>query len=214
MRFDGDIIITDPCYIFSSDKDGLNGINLGETFYDLYCNAHDQVINQHRIDVCKKEIEKHEESIKNAKNAGVISLFKDFIEMNKNEIEHLQKPENFVCSDMGKPVCNFLSEIGFTDCMAGNTIYGDWSCSVFDTDSKEKIGSFCADGGLYGVFLLEEVLKINPLFDYHINRTWTTAWIKDFHGDIDVVIKEEDDEKEVQIIGKGNINFITKQTGL
>lgn len=34
----------------------------------------------------------------------------------------------------------------------------------------EKIGYFCADAGMVAVFLLDEVLKYNPDFDYHINR--------------------------------------------
>ena len=30
------------------------------------------------------------------------------------------------------------------------------------------LGSFCADAGMATVFLLDEVLKHNPDFDYHI----------------------------------------------
>jgi len=73
------------------------------------------------------------------------------------------------------------------------------------------------------VFLLDEVLTYNPDFDYHINRPWTTTLIKDFDGDIviEVVNVEYEDEEtgeiredeEVQVIGKGNINFYTTQTG-
>lgn len=64
----------------------------------------------------------------------------------------------------------------------------------------------------YGcVFLLDEVLKYNPNFDYHINRLWTTTLIKDFDGEVEYYI--DDAEGEAHIIGTGNVNFFTTQTG-
>ena len=74
----------------------------------------------------------------------------------------------------------------------------------------EKIGYFCADAGMVAVFLLDEVLKYNPDFDYHINREWTTTLIKDFDGEINYYVDDEDD---AHIIGVGNVNFFTTQTG-
>lgn len=38
------------------------------------------------------------------------------------------------------------------------------------TVDLKNIGGFCADAGMVAVFLLDEVLKYNPNFDYHINR--------------------------------------------
>lgn len=103
-----------------------------------------------------------------------------------------------------------------------DTIYGDWSCSTFDADTKNRIGRFCADSGNVCVIPLNDVLKFNPNFTYHIKREWTTTWIKDFHGDVRFIVNEEHYEYEgkdcidyaVQVEGKGNINFITSQTGL
>lgn len=110
------------------------------------------------------------------------------------------------------------------------TIYGDWSCTTFELkesskdkpteeisqeDIKGNIGLFCADAGLVGVFLLDEVLKFNPDFDYHVKRTRTTTLIEDFDGEIwDEVVSIDGKEPEVIIRGSGNINFITRQTGL
>lgn len=91
------------------------------------------------------------------------------------------------------------------------TVYGDWSCTTFNVDTKEPIGEFCADGGEVGVFLLDEVLKYNPNFDYHIKRKWTTTLIPNFDGEIEIGYNSQIDE--VEVIGKGNINFITRQTG-
>lgn len=75
----------------------------------------------------------------------------------------------------------------------------------------KPIGHFCADAGLVAVFLLDDVLKYNPDFNYHIERPWTTTLIKDFHGEVEYYV---DDNTEAHIVGKGNINFITTQTGL
>lgn len=72
----------------------------------------------------------------------------------------------------------------------------------------EKIGHFCADAGMVAVFLLDEVLKYNPDFDYHINREWTTTLIKDFDGEINYYVDDD-----AHIIGVGNVNFFTTQTG-
>ena len=123
------------------------------------------------------------------------------------------------------------------NCISESTIYGDWSCITFElkeplgereindiTDSDVKpeiLGKFCADGGLVGVFLLEEVLKYNPDFDYHITKPWTTTLIEDFDGNVvyNLSMYESDDEDDIfdesaHIVGTGNVNFVTIQTGL
>ena len=122
-----------------------------------------------------------------------------------------------------------MEKLGFKNFMMRNTIYGDWSCTTFDSDTKEKIGSFCADAGEVGVFLLDEVLKYNPDFNYHIEKTWTTTLIKEFEGTVQFTVTEEPYEYDgtrkveyvVRVIGHGKnkvtgepINFITEQTGL
>lgn len=121
-----------------------------------------------------------------------------------------------------------MAAIGITKFMTRDTIYGDWSCTTFNSDTKEAIGQFCADAGLVSVILLSEVLKYNPSFDYHINRPWTTTLVKDFKGTVKFVIVEEtwtnDDgdhtDYAVQVVGNGvnkttgePINFVGKQTG-
>ena len=90
---------------------------------------------------------------------------------------------------------------------------------------------------MVAVFLLDEVLKYNPEFDYHINRPWTTALVKNFKGTIQFVVTEETGEYEndsewhkkgdkwrdyqVQVVGHGidkttgkPLNFVSFQTGL
>lgn len=153
MKFDGDIIITDPCYVINKKTSG-------------------------RIDYDDKEA---------------------------------------------------WAALGVKNCMARDTIYGDWGCTVFDTDDGQVIGEFCADSGMVAVFLLDEILKYNPEFDYHINRKWTTTLIKDFNGLVQFVVEEEKYEyngKEctdysVHVVGHGvdkntgePKNFRSTQTGL
>ena len=110
-----------------------------------------------------------------------------------------------------------------------DTLYGDWSCTTFDTNTKEAIGQFCADGGMVAVMALDDVLKHNPSFDYHTERPWTTTLIKDFDGEVYFKVKHSTyqyegvmhDDFEVRVVGHGvniktnePIDFETSQTGL
>lgn len=145
MKFKGDIIITDPCYIIRAAHHGTKPITKDDW---KACNY--------------------------GKNMDVLGIY------------------NYICR---------------------STIYGDWSCTTYNSDTNEKIGEFCADAGLVGVFELNEVLKYNPDFNYHICRPWTTTWIKNFDGEVNIkVVNNEYGESEVQVIGKGNINFLGRQT--
>lgn len=115
-----------------------------------------------------------------------------------------------------------MSVLGLKTFITHDTIFGDWSCITFNTDTKKTLGQFCADAGLVGVFLLDEVLKYNPSFDCHLNKPWTTTWIKNFKGTVQIVVKENGksyDRYSVYVIGNGvnketgnPINFRTKQT--
>ncbi len=118
-----------------------------------------------------------------------------------------------------------MEVLGIHNYMTRDTLYGDWGCTVYDTDTKKEIGEFCADAGLVSVFLLNEVLKYNPDFDYHKERTWTTTLIPDFKGTVQFVVEREegvyDDDTEyhkkgekwedysVHVVGHG----INKKTG-
>lgn len=103
-----------------------------------------------------------------------------------------------------------MERLGIHDYLCEDTGYGDWSCTVFETGTDKKLGNFCADAGLVGVFLLKDVLKYNPDFDYHLNRTWTTTLIKKFKGNVYI---DRLEDGNAQVVGKGNINFYSEQTG-
>ena len=138
----------------------------------------------------------------------------------------------YICKDNDWSRCYYgdnMEVLGINNYICRDTIYGDWSCTTFNTDTGEPIGEFCADAGMVAVFLLDEVLKYNPDFDYHINRTWTTTLIKDFDGEVNFEVRHtegiyEDTTEwhkkgdkwtsdDVVVVGKGNINFETHQTG-
>lgn len=138
----------------------------------------------------------------------------------------------YICKDGDWRKCGYgddMSQLGINNYICRDTLYGDWSCTTFNSDTKEPIGSFCADAGMVAVFLLDEVLNYNPDFDYHINRPWTTTLIKNFNGDVEFKIVHEEGvydedtpwhkkgekwkEDSVEVVGTGNVNFIGKQTG-
>lgn len=130
-----------------------------------------------------------------------------------------------------------MEALGISNYICRDTLYGDWSCSTYNTDTKECIGNFCADAGLVAVFELDEIRAYNSNIDKWIeDHSWCVTVIKNFTGNIDfkivhtegVYTKEDEYESngkiyckegeawendEVQVIGKGNVNFFTTQTG-
>lgn len=119
----------------------------------------------------------------------------------------------YICKDNDWEKCRYgetMGALGIKNYICRDTIYGDWSCTTYNTKTNEKIGEFCADAGMVAVFLLDEVLKYNPDFDYHTERPWTTTLIKNFDGEVDFEVADD----EVKVVGKGNIDFVGTQTGI
>ena len=140
VRFDGDIIITDPCYIISNDHDD----------------------------------------------------------------------DDWERCEYG----DAMEELGLTNFLCASTIYGDWSCTTYNEKNDDVLGRFCADAGLVGVFLLEEVLKYNPKYDDIEKCPHAVTVIRDFHGEVEIACEvDEEDGEEVVVRGTGNINFCSRQTG-
>lgn len=146
--------------------------------------------------------------------------------------------EKFKRDDWHKCDCGREMEVlGIHNYMTRDTLYGDWSCTTYNMDTKEPIGSFCADAGLVSVFHLDEVLAYNPQYENELSKKWTVTLIRDFEGEVQFVVKMETGQYDydtkwwkvgdvwedyvVQVIGRGvnkktgePINFITSQTGL
>lgn len=189
VDFDGDIIITDPCYI---------------------CKKQDTSTMPTRSDFGDHE-----------SYSAALDKWYD------------ENPRHWNLCE-----CGYNMEVfGIKNYMTRDTMYGDWGCTTYNSDTKEKIGQFCADAGLVSVFLLDEVLQYNSDFDYHINRPWTTTLIKNFKGAVQFVVEREEGfyeedtewwtagdkwvEYAVKVVGRGvnkvtgePINFITSQSSL
>ena len=162
VSFDGDIIITDPCYIVKK---------LDETTRPKW---EDFMRMNDYSGMTKEELEKS-------------GFDEDYARLSTAQQEWDEKHPN----DWDACGCGYnMDKLGLKTWMVRDTIYGDWSCTVFHTDTNEELGKFCADTGKVGVFQLDEVLKYNPDFNYHVERPWTTALIKDFKGTVQFTVEE------------------------
>lgn len=95
---------------------------------------------------------------------------------------------------------------GITNYIVSSTKVGDWSCTTFDING-EHLGTFTADSGTVGVFELDEIIKYNPNFPGDLPKRCYTQ-IDNFSGNINI-----EEEYGVTVIGDGNIEFHTEQTG-
>lgn len=208
MYFKGTIVITDPCYVIKENpieypnvKDfGLPASVNSKAFKDY--STPEELAYKAALDRYYKESPKYDDWDK---------------------------------CDYGKN----MEVLGIHNYISKSTIYGDWSCTTYQTEKKPKkllenilqalkdgirgelatfddgeaIGSFCADSGYVGVFLLDEILEYNPKWKSWIEEhSWCATIIEDFEGEVEYYIDKVNGE--AHIVGTGNINFYTVQTGL
>lgn len=135
----------------------------------------------------------------------------------KKSIEQEYVNEDIIITD----TCYIKPRIDFD--LKADTIYGDWSCTCFNKDTKQPIGHFCADAGNVGITKLKDILKTNPDFEKWMKEhDWCVTLIKNFTGTAYIKYDIEEFEykgkpcKELYcyVEGIGNINFTTRQTGL
>ena len=99
-----------------------------------------------------------------------------------------------------------------------STLYGDWSCTIYNADTHKPIGKFCADAGMVTIMGLDDVKKYlnNSIEDWVKNHQWCATVIRSFNGIAQ--IKTGFDSKEYSfyryVEGTGSINFIGQQSGL
>lgn len=230
--FSGDIIITDPGYLIKESSGTVNTDYPDARkylTYDFPMKYDDFKIididysSIHSFQDIKdlwKKLDKLEEEHFLIYNGYSETYEKELRAYNKAVKDRkLEQQDDWSYSNYGEN----MEVLGFKNYMVRNTIYGDWSCTTYKSDTKEPIGNFCADGGLVGVFLLDEVLKYNQEFDDHIKRPWTTTLIKNFEGTVQFIVSqgEKEDDFSVSVIGHGvnkktgePLNFFTTQTGL
>lgn len=182
--FKGDIIITDPCYI-TKDRDETKKPKWGD--FHPYKSMYDYPDYDGKISKKFKENSKKYDEAYN--------------------LWDKENPDDWEVCCYGEE----FEALGFSsNYLVHSTLYGDWSCTTYNSDTKEAIGQFCADAGLVGVFLLDEVLKYNPNFQKELEKDWVVTLIKDFEGE---VYFEKVDKETLIVVGRGNINFETRQTG-
>lgn len=212
MYFKGTVVITDPCYIikknpikYPDEKDfGLPASISNKPFKDYST---------------PEEL-----------------AYKDALD---RYYEESRKYDDWDKCDWGEN----MEVLGIHNYISKSTIYGDWSCSTYQTKEEPKefmesilrilndnlengedsedwipyegeyIGEFCADAGLVGVFLLDEILAYNPEWKSWIEEhPWCATIIEDFEGEVEYYIDKVDEE--AHIVGTGSINFYTAQTGI
>lgn len=180
MKFKGDIIITDPCYIISeSQLEDWKRCDYGDNMRVLGLTTYIS-----------------ESTIYGDWSCSTWSTPRKDVIAQLEEINTLCRKQYELVKQYGR------------DSVQGK-IYDDKIADA--TLNLKKIGNFCADSGMVAVFLLDEVLKYNPEFDYHTEREWAATLIKDFDGEVDYYV---DNDGNAHIIGVGNTNFFTTQTGL
>lgn len=93
-----------------------------------------------------------------------------------------------------------------------DTIYGDWSCTTYNSETKTEIGKFCADAGMVCV-----VETDNEMIDHEkLMRlpSFCRTIIENFTGTVYIKRIPNDYSDEIRVYGVGNINFVGMQTGL
>lgn len=211
VEFDGDIIITDPCYVMKE-----HDRSTAPKWDDYMC-------QKDYAGMTKQELEA----------AGYFEDYKKLKEAeDKWEEEH---PDDWKVCEYG----DRMDKLGFTPSsyMTRDTLYGDWSCTTFDLNTKEEIGGFCADAGLVSVFLLDDILRYNSDYSDHLKDNGCATLIQNFKGTVQFVVKEVTGEYDydseyhkkgdtwtdyqVEVVGHGinkitskPIDFVGTQTGL
>lgn len=187
----GDVVITDPFYFVKSDKlENTETKPKREDYYPKEWNFGSSIeIDSDNFDIslaCEHEYHK---------------ACQVWSESNPSEWD----------------ICNYgdnLNILGFKNWLTSPTIYGPWGCSVYERRSNKRLGRFCSDTGAVGVYLLSEILEYNPNYDTYRRKPWTATVIPNFDGIIMIVNFGGKDEgsSDIRVIGKGSVNFYTKQT--
>ena len=185
MRFQGTIVITDPCYLaHGNDKlDLWEASGYGEDLSVFGCSqwiSENTIYGDWSCTTYKGDSATLQEFFK---KASVIQepLYKDFA----------SREELFRVRD---------------------TVYDELDKLAKSYGGLTELGHFCADAGMVCVVYLDELLKVNPGFKkWAEEHTWCATIIENFDGD---VYYEVDEDMDAHIVGKGNIDFYTTQTGL
>ena len=214
MHFEGTIVITDPCYIikknnYPSPKPA--DFNLPESIdrkpYKEYKTpnelAYKAACDKYFAEYRKKDDWSRCNCGQNMEVLGIHNYISEstiYGDWGCTVYQIDEEPKNFVDNLMRCIQENLEDEE-----------YGEDESYI--PYEGEYAGNFCADAGLVGVFLLDEILNYNPEWDSWVDKhSWCATIIEDFKGEAEYYIDKID--KAAHIVGTGNINFYTIQTGI
>lgn len=199
MYFKGTIVITDPCYIIKE-----NPIKCpNEEDYS----TQEELAYEEALDKYFEESRKYDDWDKcnygeNMRALGIHNYISEstiYGDWGCTTYQTEEEPKEFLESILRVINNNLENE------------EGDNELPI--PDEGKAIGGFCADAGLVGVFLLDEILTYNPDWKSWIEEhSWCATIIEDFEGEVEYYIDKVD--KEAHIVGTGNINFYTAQTSI
>lgn len=185
MQFKGTIVITDPCYLDADmGQDLWEASGYGEDLSVFGCSQW----------ICKDTIYGDWSCTTYKGNSKEISKVVEEIISLERELDTLDE------NDLGNdPAYEIISK-------QLRSLY-----KVMQ-EKFPKLGNFCADAGMVCVVYLDDILKVNPTFkQWAPEHPWCVTIIPNFDGNIEY---EVDDNTDAHIVGKGNIDFYTLQTGL
>ena len=110
-----------------------------------------------------------------------------------------------------------FEKIGITKYATKDTLYGDWGCTTWNTDTKEEIGQFCADAGEVSILSLDEVKKYNPnIENWCKEHYWCATIIRNFTGTAQIKIGYDEAHHDFfcYVQGNGSVNFYGGQTSI
>lgn len=218
MEFNGDIVVTDPCYLMrelteEEEKYYEDNKPKEDDYHSGDIGSYPDVVVHHGLFKTSEIYEAEQDKFR-----------KDLNAFDEQYGDHWQK-------------CNYgdyMEILGIHKYMTRDTIYGDWSCSVYkprntmsadeflenakkgfdafedksieffsceypdgygyESEVKkqfEVVGSFCADAGLVTVADMSEVLKYNPDFEEWCKKhTWCAFVLKNFRGTVQYIVRE------------------------
>ena len=185
MQFKGTIVITDPCYL---------DVDMGQDLWEASGYGDDLSVFGCSQWICKDTIYGDWSCTTYKGDSEEISKVVEEIISLERELDTLDE------NDLGNdPAYEIITK-------QLRSLY-----KVMQ-EKFPKLGKFCADAGMVCVVYLDEILKVNPAFkQFAQEHPWCVTIIPDFDGNIEY---EVDDNTDAHIVGKGNIDFYTLQTGL
>lgn len=187
MKFKGTIVITDPCYL-DADMNNEDNLDLWEASNygeDLSVFGCSQWISENTL-------------------YGDWSCFT--YKGTEDEMLKIIEQWNGIYLDFFSK----YNTVGATD-EEKEILLKEYTTKYKEFTKQFTYGQFCADAGMVCVVYLDEILKVNPHFkEWADKHDWCVTIIENFDGDIEY---EVDEEGEAHIVGKGNLNFYTSQSG-